>query len=176
MRKITNTLMKYLDARQHIWNAYFLERFEDLRQCEPLASFEEIDRLLFFSLVCQLLKLGVPEKFSPYSLPIRQIIIKPKEIGREITMNINRKSTDNNMYWEERSSFEAKSLELSFIEFFQWDSYGFQSCSAVRGEIVTFPSRMQDVGKQALVDLASVDFFRASLSSLRYNTNRATAG
>ena len=34
MREITSTLLKYLDATQHVWNAYFLNHFKDLRDCE----------------------------------------------------------------------------------------------------------------------------------------------
>ncbi len=158
MREITSTLLKYLDATQHVWNAYFLNHFKDLRDCEPIESYEEIDRNLFLALVCKRLNIKVPGDHFLFSSPITQILVKPKSYFDEISVLVAKEPRDANTYWEKPIPLKCDRLLFSFVCFFQWDTYAFQCRTHVKCVVKTADDE-RFVGKDALIDLHAAEFF-----------------
>ena len=96
MRDVTDVLLRYLDAKQHIWNSYFWGKVRDLKECEPLDSFEVIDQRLFFSLVCYPLKVKFPANYIFGREPLYRLVVKPKCYLTEIDLRVSRPSSDGN--------------------------------------------------------------------------------
>jgi hypothetical protein len=156
MRDIRDTLFRYLDIKQHLWNVYFRDLVKDLSECEPLDSFNEIDRRLFYALVAQPISLTLPQGFRLGSDCIDEVLVKP-EASSHIDLLVA-KSLPPSTYWQ-RESLNTTGLILSFVDFFQWNKYGFLSCSAVRCMIRQSVDHPEHSGKEAIVESRLVGFF-----------------
>jgi hypothetical protein len=173
LQDIGNYIFRYADAKCHLWNAYFKDIMGDLSVCEPLESFEAIDRRLFFALVCQ--PLGIEYDWSCGTVylegnvvktrSIDQIVIMPRStLGPHISIQIGEKQ-GNNTAWNELKSLASAGLSFAFIELFQWDSYGFLNLPMVRGKITACAEHPECVGREALIDIDKVAFFVADAES-----------
>jgi hypothetical protein len=173
MNKVTDLLFTYLDAKQHLWNTYFRNNIKSLYQCEPLESFEAIDRHLFYALVCHPLKLKLPENHLFGRDPFPSIQVKGRSISAELPVMIRKPSTDRNSYWQLPRSLSPASMVASFIEFFEWDRYRLLSCSLVRCRIEAVDVDNEWVGREALIDLRNVEFAVHRSSPPRKRGSRA---
>ncbi len=157
IQEISKYLLRYADAKCHLWNAYFVDRMGSLSECEPLDSFEAIDRRLFFSLVCD--PLGIEYDHSWGADCINQIVVR-STTSSTIPLLISRKK-DGNTSWEEENGFPIAGLSFAFVEFFQWDRYGYLYLPKVRCKIVAFEARPECIGREALLDRQHVEFVLA---------------
>jgi hypothetical protein len=173
MNKVTDLLFTYLDAKQHLWNMYFRNNIKSLYECEPLDSFEAIDRLLFYALVCYPLKLKLPEDHRVGEDPFASIQVKGRSGSTELPVMVRKPSIDRNRYWELQRSLSAPSFVGSFIEFFEWDRYRFLSCSLVRCRIEAVDGADDYIGREALIDLRNVEFVLHRSSPPRKRGSRA---
>jgi hypothetical protein len=155
--------MRYLDAKQHLWNSFFLGHVHDLRDCEPLDSFEMINERLFYALVCHPLKIKLPDDFLFTRDAVPAIIASPKEYFTEVPLMLASKLTTGGRSWESKEMYPTLGMTLRFIEFFQWDKYGFLSSSLVRCDFERDGSRPID--QEALVEMHHVDFVLAGRSA-----------
>jgi hypothetical protein len=165
MQDIGKYIFRYADAKCHLWNAYFKDIMGDLSVCEPLDSFEAIDRRLFFALVCQ--PLGIEYDWSRYrnyiedgiwkSYCVEQIVIMPT-VRSEILIG---EKQGSNTGWQRTKSIATAGLSLAYIELFQWDHYGFLNLPMVRGKITAWAEHPEYVGKEALIEIHNVAFFRS---------------
>jgi hypothetical protein len=156
MRNIRGELFRYLDVKRHLWNAYFINIVRDPGKCEPLDSFESIDRQLFYALVCH--PLGID--FDPSlreSGRTGRILVRPRPTVHNIQVWIA--STPRR--WEQQE-ITTHGLTLTYIEFFQWDSFDFLTLPLVRCKIREFLAQPEYVGKEALVGHDLVDFWLAN--------------
>jgi hypothetical protein len=159
MKNARATVLGYLDAKQHLWNTYFVNRFGDLRECEPLDSFEAIDQVLFKSLVCDVLGINLANQYILGSEPVPEIVVVPKPELSEVSVMVGKLSADRNRYWEVGERFAAVGIECQFIEFFQWNRYDYLSMSQLRCRITNFPPNPGVVGRDAILNIGDVDFF-----------------
>jgi hypothetical protein len=157
MQEISKYLLRYADAKCHLWNAYFVDRMGSLAECEPLDSFEAIDRRLFFSLVCD--PLGIEYDYSWGADCINQIVVRPTT-SSTIPLLIGQKDGGNTS-WEKDNAFPIAGLSFAFIEFFQWDRYGYLYLPKVRCKIIASEARSECIGREALLDRQHVEFFLA---------------
>jgi len=173
VQEIGNYISRYADAKCQLWNAYFKDIVVDLNVCEPLDSFEEIDRRLFFALVCG--PLGIEYDCSRYANYIEdgvwktycvdQIVIVPRStLGPHISIMIGEKK-GNNTAWHELKSLASAGLSFAYVELFQWDKYGFLNLPMVRGKITACRENPEYVGREALIDIYKVAFFVADAES-----------
>ena len=169
MQEIGKYIFRYADAKCHLWNAYFKDIVKDLSACEPLGSFEAIDRRLFFALVCE--PLGIEYDYSRYSNHIEngvwkthgveRIFVMPRPtLGAHISILIGEQQGSNTA-WHELKSVATAGLSFAYIELFQWDSYGFLNLPMVRCKITVCAERPEHVGAEALIDIYKVAFFLA---------------
>jgi hypothetical protein len=167
MRDIGTYIFRYADAKCHLWNAYFRDSVGDMSTCEPLDSFEAIDRRLFFALVCAPLDITYGYSRNADAIidgridtrSIEQIVVKAlSSIGPTVPLRIGEKQGQNT-HWQAPHSVGSADLRLSFIELFHWDPYGFLNLPFVRGRIEHCPSYPAFVGREALLELEKAQFF-----------------
>lgn len=158
MQDITRHLLRYSDAKCHLWNVYFVDSVTDLRQCEPLETFERIDKQLFFALVCIPLNLKMPASYVIGAEAIKQILVVPKRYIREVPLQLREPETGRNSVWARTETLPASGLSFAFIELFQWNRYGFLNLPLVRCMVVDCASHPQYVGREALIENYIVDF------------------
>jgi hypothetical protein len=152
MRDVTDLLMTYREAMRHLWNTYFVREMSSLLECGALDKFEEIDRLLFSALVLdQLAPLHPAVNFRSEVWPFLRVVAQ--EDSDSLAMMLSDLITGPNRSWSDRTFIKLNpDTELAFIEFFDWDQYGFVSFPYIRLKILKFPSRPDLVGREALVD------------------------
>jgi hypothetical protein len=127
---IRTRLLRYLDTKQHLWNTAFKDEVTDLRNCEPLDSFETIDALLFAAMVCRPLNIKLPQDFIFGSHPVPGIVVRPLPGQDSISLLLNRDDKALSGYWDE-AKMPAPHSEFEFIDFFQWNKYDFLSMNQV---------------------------------------------
>lgn len=159
VKNIGENLEKYLEAKRHLWNAYFIDLMGSINECHPLDRFEEIDKNLFLSLVCDPLNIKTPDGFYFGKDFVERVIIKPKYQMLEIPLLISRPSSDGNKYWDEVKAFNTDNVHLAFIEFFDWDKYSFINSALTRCKIVSHQEDVQNEGKEVLIENRLIDFF-----------------
>lgn len=154
MRNIRPELFRYLDLKRHLWNTYFVGTINDPTECEPLDSFEVIDRRLFYVLVCK--PLGIQYDPIAGAQQVDRIVVHPRANISDILLTIAKPQRG---YWNEQKRFGAKGLSLIYMDFFQWNFYDFLTLPLVRGRIVQFSQHPEHIGIEALVDHHLVDFW-----------------
>jgi hypothetical protein len=159
MKDIRATLFRYLDCKQHLWNTYFVGDVIDIRQCEPLESFDSIDLILFKSLVCRPLGIHLPESFVLGGDVVPEIKVRASPNLTSIPVMTSEPRTGPNMRWKLPEVLDANGLELSFIAFFQWNKYSYLSMGSVRCKVTKCPSSPQYVGMESLIENQNADFF-----------------
>ena len=158
MRDIRKQLLRYSDAKCHLWNVYFLELVTDLGQCEPLEAFEAIDIKLFTVLVCNPLGIVLPEGYILGAEPLKEISVAPKQYIREIPVILKVPGTGTDARWLKTDTLPAPGLSFAFIELFQWNRYDFLNLPLVRCVVRSCTSHPEYVGREALIENHLVDF------------------
>ena len=159
MEALKASLLRYLDARQHLWNSNFLSLVGDIHDCAPFDDFDVISNRLFAAIVCHPHKIAVPENFVLGGDAISAIDVSARRGLSGFEVMFSRSVAENNRYWELPKLVTSSDLQLEFIDFFQWDSYGFLSMSKVRCLVKRFSPDSSFAGRQAIVELNDVEFF-----------------
>ena len=90
---------------------------------------------------------------------INQIVMRPTT-SSIIPLLIGQKEGGNTS-WEEEKAFPIAGLSFAFIEFFQWDQYGYLYLPKVRCKIIASDARPEFIGREALLERQHVGFFLA---------------
>jgi hypothetical protein len=159
MQDIRRHLLRYSDAKCHLWNAYFVDSVTDLKECEPLETFKAIDKQLFIALVCVPLSLKLSASYVMGAEPIKQILVLPKQYIREVPVILREPNTGGGALWTKTDTLSASELSFAFIELFQWNSYDFLNLPLVRCMVGNCGSHPQYLGREALIENHIVDFF-----------------
>lgn len=163
MQDVTNVLLEYLEAKRHLWNVYFHDRLTSIYECSPLDQYEEIDRLLFFALVISDLEIDKGSEKIVWKEPVPCLKVVPREGLDHVPVMIGESTTSMSMKWGLPTELAIDPvLELNFVEFFDWNRYGYVSFPYYRTRI----SNCSDptlVGKDLLIETVnSRVFFVAS--------------
>lgn len=78
-----------------------------------------------------------------------------------LPIQVNRPSQDRNMYWDDPvQSLRAEGLSLQFIDFYDFDDFGYIDLRYYRVKIVECMDHPEVLGRHALVEVgdASVEF------------------
>lgn len=158
-KKIHDSFFQYLDATQHLWNTCFVSRVKDLAQAEPLQTYEQIDRLLFRSMVCDELEIRLPADFDFGFDSVPRVILKPntRKTG-EVPMMLAQARKLQSKYWGPEKLYKSAGVAIEFIEFFQWNNYGYLSKSLIKGRLQSMPAHREFEGYLALVAPDHVTF------------------
>ncbi len=128
MVDITQNIFQYLEAKRHLWNIYFINKVNSLRDCSPLDEYEEIDRLLFSALVLKELGRSLPDGlvFGRDIIPFLKIM--PAHGIDRFNLMITDPRINSYVKWNEPVEITiSNDIEFIFIELFEWDRYNFVS-------------------------------------------------
>jgi hypothetical protein len=162
MKNIRRELFRYADLICHLWNAYFSDLFTGLDEHEPLCSFDEIENKLFVTLVCRPLGIQLADDyFWGQRKNVKEIVVVPSS-GGEISIMFREPNTGLSQNWNESEVIDASRMSCSFMEFFQWDRFGYLNMTFVRCTVTDWPEHPEFVGREALLKTENVDFFLAN--------------
>ena len=156
MKNIKMEIAAYKEAVRHLWNTRFSVLNESLRFGVCLELFENIDDLLFRSLVCE--PLGI--KFQPKASfdPIMNLKVVSVSCN-ELPIMINR-STLASGYWDYPvKAIKTSGVEFILIGFFDWDPYGEKDLRYYRVRIVGCSFDPDLNGRDALIETCYADVF-----------------
>lgn len=155
MTKVTQYFEKFMEASRHMRNTYYVPDSED--DWDIVDDFDELSILLFKHLVC--IPLGVNlNQFDWLGEPMA--IFKLKARGQRLPIMINRKPNIDHGNWEhEISSVEPNDLELTFIDYFDWDPKGMIDYRYIMCRITGAEVSKNVIGHTALVESHYVDIY-----------------
>lgn len=130
MEDITAEMLLFKEAVRHVWNAYLLEAASPMSP-ELQESFAKIERELLRAIV--LLPNGIPDLADSYRRIPLPILIQAKGGLSDIPVQFGSLDANFNMKWELPCSVPAPEVsQYRFVEFFDWDPYGYIDMSYVR--------------------------------------------
>lgn len=171
MQDVTHHLYAYLEAKRNLWNTYFREKIKSLYECSPLEEYEEIDDLLFSALVVHNLALSNHQsRREVIDTPWLFLRARPSVGLDALSLMVSDsvvESVSDNRAWEEAKVIELRNnSDFGFIEFFDWDRYGFVTYPYVRVKIDDGSMLPDLVGREALIDVMNVRvFFKSPATS-----------
>lgn len=157
MKNVSDSLMLYGEATRHIWNTYFAGKVKSLRECGALDSYEEIDKALFYAIV--LSSIGKHsydiDNFRNEAVPFLQV--RARKGIKQLRMMIDEFPEGKYHKWSEFVLMDIQNDDqFLFIEFFDWDRYGYVAYPYYMACIQKFKKYPNLVGKNVLVETCNV--------------------
>lgn len=154
MKNIKCQMATYRESVRHLWNFAFSSFEDNLRYGVCLDLFDEIEILLFKSLVCE--PLGIKIDIKTMSEPINCLKIKPHS-DTCIHAMINRTKPASG-YWDYPvTSVAASDVDLVFMSFFDWEPYGQKDFRYYRARISNSKENIDLIGRDVLIETFSAD-------------------
>ena len=161
---ILNLINEYRDCSRSLWNRYFMDRFQNTQNWNFVDSFKIIKEELFQSIV---LSTFIDKDSIHFSLGKVSELISVK-LERATEVQINRYSNEYNNahyetagYWDNSVKELDEHVTLLFVDFFDWNAYGFLDMTLVMCEISSNPNDPSIEGHRVLVNVDFVDIFLA---------------
>lgn len=153
MQDVSKKLFGYLEAKRHLWNTYFINKVNSIKECSALDDYEEIDKLLFSALVIADLGKTLPSNFILGKDPISFLRIVPHEGIDRLSAMLSQPSTGKNRIWSKPMEISTDlSDEFLYIEFFEWDRYGFVTYPYYLTRIKKTKKQPDIIGMDALIE------------------------
>lgn len=171
---ISDELLEFREALRHTWNAH-LRYSGDPMSVEVQESLTMVERGLFYGLV--LLPTSRCDAIDLYRRePMPFIQVQPRLSG-ESHLNVQAaERTSFGVQWGVTQPVRMDGgTELQFIEFFDWDIYGWISLPLVKTRVVRCDSNPQMVGVDVLVKESDVSFVLMSGNSNEPNGSALTS-
>ena len=147
MPNVNDSMLVYRESARGLWNN-FLRQDADFDRVDVFAS---IRSLLFDELVLKSIgKSGFKKTTArdPYPFLLVVPTVDP------LPVEINRPSQDHNMYWDYPvESLSTKGLSLQFIDYFDWDDFGYIDFRYFRVKIAACVDHPDVLGREALVEV-----------------------
>jgi hypothetical protein len=156
---MTDLLNLYRECVRSIWNTYFFEQYKVTENSDFIESFCKIKQELFDSIV--LIPVLADSEAFDYVLgfPCSRIKIIPRHMNSwDIPVDINRSKGEIGGYWDHPISRINSQADLVFIDFFDWNPYGFIDMSRIVAEILDYPENPSLIGHRLIVESIYVDF------------------
>jgi hypothetical protein len=155
MEKIETEIATYREAVRHLWNTTFAKLDEPLRFGICAEWFEEIECLLFRSIVCEPRNVKFIGKFGS---PIAQLAVT-SEISKDIPVLVNR-STPSTGYWDAPvKTIPSVDTTFVFICFFDWNDYAQRDLRFYKVRITRCDTFPELIGRDALIETCYADVF-----------------
>lgn len=148
---VTGRMLSYREAARGLWNNFLRPQLQRAVDFEALGRFHDICDAVFEGMV--LGPLGVaemepPRKGEPYTF----LAIHPK--SPDVPVRVRRPSADGNRYWDDPvTRLLAKGLVLRFVEFHDFDEFGFIDLQFFLVRVVACEEHPHLVGRDALVEV-----------------------
>ncbi len=146
LRDITELMNAYRECSRNLWNIYFSKR-DDIGG--SLDAFEQIRHLLFDSLVVSELFYNGEAEGVDMPPPALKIVPRTRSL-----ILIRRPSDDGNGYWDQEKDMVVgpSDITLEFLDYFDFHQVPVMDFRFYRCKILGFPSRVEYVGREALID------------------------
>lgn len=146
MRDITQLMNPYRECSRNLWNVYFSGR-ENIG-CS-LDAFEQIRRLLFESLVAD--ELFYEEEAEGEDIPPPALIVVPRE--RSLILIERPSGSGEAGYWDQEKDMVVgpNDIKLAFLDYFDFAQIPIMDFRFYRCKILSFPSRVEYEGREALI-------------------------
>ena len=156
MKDVTDALLKYREATRHLWNSHFRASVSSPSTHGNLDRYEEIDKLLFISLVLDSIGRSDYEfNFRDDSYPFLHVL--PNEGADALRLRLSDPLVGRGRSWNEPTNVAgASSAVLELIEFFEWDRYAWVSFPYYRVRVRSFPGQPHLENLEALVEVQTV--------------------
>ena len=149
---VTKLVNNYRECVRSIWNSYFLQPFSYTQDFELVDSFKRVREELFRSIVLCPVVEDIPDDFL-LGLPSPLVKIVPTSVSGDMPVMINRTRGETHGYWDHPISTLKAGADLLFVDFFDWNPYGFLDMSLVIAEISDCPEHPDIVGHRLIADL-----------------------
>lgn len=162
MLDVTDIVLSYREATRHLWNTYFMRAIGSPFENSNLDRYEEIDKLLFTSLVLEPIGKATSEfAFRQDAHPSLHVL--PCEGADALRLRISDSSVTRSRSWNEPINVPgARGAVFEFIECFDWDRYRWVSFPYYRVRISSFPSEKHLENLEALVEVQMVRVYETS--------------
>ncbi len=160
---VTELMLAYRECARSVWNAAMRPSAEPYVDFDAVDAFRAIQRVLFEQLVLRPIGMG-SFKRSPRDEPAPFLLLRPN--SDPVPIMVNRPSSDGNLYWDDPvKRLRAKGLVLAFVDFHDWDDFGYVDLQHYKVRIESCSEHPHLVRRDALVDVhhAGVEF-RATAS------------
>jgi hypothetical protein len=146
MRDITELMNTYRECSRNLWNVYFSKR---ANIGGSLDTFEQIRELLFDSLVVSDLSYEGDAQGDDIPPPVLRIVPK------ESTLILIQRPTEPGQatYWDQEKDMVVgpDDIALAFLDYFDFGQIPTMDFHFYRCKILSFPSRSEYVGREALI-------------------------
>lgn len=150
MTDATDLVHNYRECARGLWNTFLRGKAEPYKDFDAIDRFSRISTLLIEELVLRPLGVSTFAKTNedePYPFFSLQPIVE------SFPVMVARPSTSGR-YWDDPiSRLSSKGVLLLFIDFFDWDRFGYIDFQYYRVEIAKCDEHPQIIGRQALVDV-----------------------
>lgn len=155
LKSIIDSTNEYRDCSRSLWNRFFMERFISSQDWSLVDSFKVIKNELFKSIV---LGSELENDNSSFFLGKPSRLIKVKLADNYTTrVRINRTKNESAGYWDHPLTELDSKVTLLFVDFFDWNPYGFLDMTLIMAEVVSSPDRPEVEGHRLLVESSYVD-------------------
>jgi len=157
MRKVTGALHEYVEAKRHLWNTYFRNRFKSIYECPILDEYEQISRLLFGAIVLSEAEaLSDQSRQELHGEPWRHLRVGLNSPAQVARIRVSDPIKDHSRAWNDFTTVQLeKDASFGFIDIFDWEPYGFVTYPYIRATIDN-ESRLNDLlGREALIEIAN---------------------
>jgi hypothetical protein len=160
MINVTDNLRQYLEAKRHLWNVYFRGKIDSLQQCPVLDEFEVIDRALFNSLVVHAVDSGDSVKQQLLASRWQLLRVKLLPGHSSARLAVSDPIAGLNRAWNPPERVELPDdCDFGFIEFFEWDRYGFQSFPLIRATVDDRSNLPALINREVLIESSQLQIF-----------------
>lgn len=159
MEEVTNLILGYREATRHLWNSYFQNVGDSCPSTGNLGRFEEIDKLLFISLVLECLEeTGHDFDFRDSSFPF--LLVSPQDGSTALKLRLSEPLNGRGRSWNDPITIKPTGMAvLELIELFDWNRYTWVSFPYYRVKVKSLPGHSQFEGLEALVEIQSTRIF-----------------
>jgi hypothetical protein len=144
-------MLAYRECSRSLWNTTLRCDVRPYEDFDAIDAFAAIGNLLFKQVVL------VPLGRASFARARRQDpvpFLRLRPIADPLPIMVNRPSPDGNMYWDDPATrLRAKGLSLLFVDYFDWDQFGYIDVQYYRVRIESCEEFPHLVGRAALVDV-----------------------
>jgi hypothetical protein len=157
---VTTRLLTYREAARGLWNNFLRRELKGEADFEAVGRFHVICGALFEELVIRplgMVDVELPDQGEPYPFLIVRLA------SPDARVQVHRPTTDGR-YWDDPvKRLKADGLRLHFIDFYDFDDFGFIDFEYFRVRIAECAEHLHLVGREALVEVphAFVEFENA---------------
>jgi hypothetical protein len=153
MREVTTHFLEYVEAKRHLWNTHFIDKARSIKD-DVIGHYERLDKLLFVALALEpsgLKTFGQDVRFG--SDPIPNVRVVPRSGIDRLSVMISDPNSGLRRVWSKPTEIPTKGAVFNFVEFFEWNRYGFVAYPYYRTRIMKLGKLTEHIGMDCLMEV-----------------------